>query len=120
MRKAPTLSAKHLTAAGACPEQVKLFRKTFPKGAPLTLASARKARKAGLDLSWCANLLDDSARKEYDRVDAPAWEKYQQVSAPARKKYQRADAAAWEEYLRAIAAALVKGLQDTFNRRGDA
>jgi hypothetical protein len=42
---------------GACGSQHELFRKTFPDGAPVTMAAARKARKAGLDVLWLANLL---------------------------------------------------------------
>lgn len=42
---------------GACPSQRRLFRKVFPDGAPVTLAAARKAEKAGLAVTWAAYLL---------------------------------------------------------------
>ena len=40
------ITLKHLR--GACPDQRRLFRRTFPKGAPITKAAVNKALKAGL------------------------------------------------------------------------
>lgn len=88
------LTADHLTAAGACPEQVALFRQVFPDGAPLTPDALATAREAGLDVGWCVVLLD----------------------APAREAYRRATAPAEEAHYRAIAPALLAGLVATFTR----
>lgn len=46
------LMSRHLKLLGACSVSVKDFRKLFPKGAPLTKTSVRKARKGGLKLVW--------------------------------------------------------------------
>jgi hypothetical protein len=41
---------RHLKLLGACDTED--FRKLFPKGAPLTKTSVKKARKVGLELGW--------------------------------------------------------------------
>ena len=54
---------------GACPEQRALFRRVFPKGAPVDEATALKAVAAGLDVYWlAARLLPAPARKAYDEA----------------------------------------------------
>lgn len=46
------LTARRLRALGACLSERQLFDEVFPKGAPLTKASIRKARKANMNLAW--------------------------------------------------------------------
>jgi hypothetical protein len=68
---------KTITASmlkGACANQRALFKATFPDGASVTVASARKARRAGLDVLWLADLLPAPLDAEYlakrDALDA--------------------------------------------------
>ena len=79
-----------LEKAGACREQVNLFRKLAPDGLAPTLKNFRLCRKAGLDVLWAANLLSAPARAEYDKVCAPARAEYDKVCAPALIKALRA------------------------------
>ena len=64
---------------GACEDQRKLFRKVFPDGAPITVAAARKAQKAGLDVLWLVNILPSPLYAEYlakcKPLDAEYWAK---------------------------------------------
>jgi hypothetical protein len=50
---------------GACRSQRALFRKAFPEGAPVTMSAARKAKEAGLDVLWLANLLPKPLDDDY-------------------------------------------------------
>jgi hypothetical protein len=50
---------------GACRSQRALFRKTFPGGTPVTMAAARKAQKAGLDVLWLAEILPNPLYADY-------------------------------------------------------
>lgn len=96
----------------ACPEQVKLFKLTFPDGAQLTLENLQAAAKAGLDVDWFAMLiLRGKARDAYYQATAPAREAYEQAEALAEEAYQqakaqaRATSQAWDAYLQAEAQA---------------
>jgi hypothetical protein len=115
MRK--TLNYHCLEALDACTEQVALFRKTF--GAGDIFVSTRdmvKARAAGLSWQWLANTLSASARAEYDRVRASAYDKacasalaeYDKACAPAWAEYNEACAPAWAEYNKVRASALAE------------
>src|SRR3990172_6840909 len=73
----------------ACADQVALFKKVFPKGAPLTTKAVETALKRGLSVSWLSTLLSLSAWAEYKRVTAPAWAEYERVTAPASAEYKR-------------------------------
>jgi hypothetical protein len=69
------LTWTYLRKLGACRKDVRAFRKSWPKGAPVTMASIRKARKLGLGVDWLAIKLDnakvDALWAEYDaKVDA--------------------------------------------------
>lgn len=46
------LTARRLRALGACLSERQLFDEVFPKGAPLTKASIKRARKANMNLPW--------------------------------------------------------------------
>ena len=50
---------------GACHYQRKLFRKTFPDGAPITMVAARKAQKAGLNILWLLEILPNPMYDAY-------------------------------------------------------
>ena len=69
------ITAKLLLSARACPEQVKLFRQTFPlAGAEPTQDNLALARSVGLDFNWCTRLLppalDAEFRSRQDALDA--------------------------------------------------
>ena len=48
------ITQEMLADMGACEDHVRLFSRTFPRGAAVTLGNIEKARAAGLDLSWLA------------------------------------------------------------------
>lgn len=49
------VTAKMLTSRGACPGQVRLFRKTFGSGqVEVTTENVSKAIQTGLEVSWLA------------------------------------------------------------------
>ena len=92
--KTETVRIKDLE--GACLDQVRLFAKTFPGGAELTLANCKRAAEARLDLDWAAkNLLTAPALKAYNEATAPALKAYDEARAPARKAYDEARAPAF-------------------------
>ena len=88
------ITAELLEKNKACPEQVVLFRKTFPADAPLTMEAFEKAREAGLHVWWLEKLIPDAARAEYERVTDAAMAEYRRVTAPAWAEYQRVKAPA--------------------------
>ena len=105
-RRRPILTAAHLRAAGACREQVALFRRTFPgDGAALTLANLKRARAAGLDVDWCRALMDAPAQTEYERALTSARAEHTRAVASARAEYERAVASARAEHTRAFTSA---------------
>ena len=97
MKTKPRLiTARLLRAHGACADQVRIFRKTFPEGTPVTLSACRKAAKAGLLLDWAAdNLLSAAAWKVYNEARAAAWKVYNEARAAAHQVCDEAKAAAW-------------------------
>ena len=100
MKLPQRITAEWLIKNGAC--DVDRFRHLFPRGAAVTIANAKKAIDAGLDVYWLLERLPRSARAEYDRVAAPALAEYDRVAAPARAEYEKAIAAAlvkvWDEW----------------------
>ena len=79
-----TISVKRLEAAGACSDQVRLFRDTFgDKPVRLTPENWAKAGEVGLDRSWLDRFLKGPARAEYERVRDAAWAEYERVCDPA-------------------------------------
>jgi len=59
------LTAARLRAAGARRSQLRIFRKAWPDGAPVTAAAMRKARKLGLDVRRFVRLFPPLMRAEY-------------------------------------------------------
>lgn len=74
---------------GACREQRELFKSTFPDGAPVTVAATRKARKAGLDVSWLVRLLPSPLYKQYWDAIAPLDKQYQDARDKLLVSYLR-------------------------------
>jgi hypothetical protein len=116
------ITVEMLKAHKACSDQVELFERVFPRGAPVSMRSFAKARKAGLDTRWTAHLLRAPALAEYKKARAPAWAEYEKVRdaalaeyekacAPALAEYEKVRAPAWAEYEKVRDAALVAALR---------
>ena len=94
-----------LRAAGACCDQLPLFRRKFGNSVEVTVQLAESVASE-FDWDWAArNLLKAPAWAEYDRVTAPARAEYDRVTAAARAECDRVRAAARAEYDRVRAAA---------------
>jgi hypothetical protein len=83
---------------GACNDQRKLFRKTFPDGAPVTLAAARKALKAGLAVFWMCTLLPKSLYDEYYAKCKPLDYEYYAKCKPLDDEYYAKRKPLYDEY----------------------
>ena len=95
-----------LVSVDACPKQVELFDKTFPRSAVVTLANCRKAAAAGLDFGFAANhFLSGPQHKAYNEATAAAYKAYDEAIAADYKAYNEARAAAYKAYNEATAAA---------------
>ena len=73
---------------GACGDQKKLFGKLFPGGAPVTIAAARKASKAGLDVLWLVNILPKPLLDEYEAKCKPLFDEYYAKCKPLLDEYE--------------------------------
>ena len=78
------ITATWLKENGAC--DVDGFRKLFPRGAAVTVANAKKAIDAGLDVRWLIERLPRSARAEYDKARAAALAEYNKATTTALVK----------------------------------
>ena len=94
-----------LKREGACPDQRKLFRKLYPRGANTTVASLRRAAEAGLSITWLERFIPAPARKAYYEATAPAQKAYDEAMTAAQKAYYEATAPAWKVYYEAIVPA---------------
>jgi cell division septum initiation protein DivIVA len=105
MKASRIITAARREKAGACADQVALFRETFGARVAVTVP-AMEAVANLFDWEWAAqHLLSAAARAEYARARAPAWAEYERVTAAALAEYERVTAAAWAEYERVRAAA---------------
>ncbi len=83
------ITITQLKRAGACRDQVELFRTTFGTSVTVTRALCL-AHAEKFDWDWgAAHLLRPSMRAEYDRLRAPAQAKYERVRAAAGAEYDR-------------------------------
>ncbi len=99
------LTLQQLKAAGACREQVVLFRRYFGLGGAVTLKRCLD-HASEFDWNWAANnLLSPTQRAEYERIEASALAEYRRIEAPALAEYERVQAPAWAEYWRIEALA---------------
>ena len=128
-----TISAKRLEAAGACKDQVRLFRDTFgDKPVRLTPENWDKAGEVGLTRFWLERFLKkaaqtefirayetdraefywvrDAARAEFYRVCGAARAEFDRVCGAARAEFDRVCDAAQAEYNRVRGAALLEAL----------
>jgi hypothetical protein len=94
---------------GACAEQLRIFRREWPKGAPVSARSAARAAKLGLDAAWVAKcLLSAPALAQYEAACATALAQYEAACAPALAQYEAACATALAQYEAACATALAQ------------
>ena len=101
------VTAKSLQDLHACPDQVDLFRSTFPRGTRVTRMALVKAAKAGLDVGWWAGkTLPAPLWAEYDRQVAPLWAEYERQQASLWAEYDRQQAPLLAEYERQRALVL--------------
>ena len=102
------ITTKLLKSKGACADQIRLFAKLFPAGAPLTVETAVSvADKFNWD--WAAEKLLSAdgcnayhaatkpARDAYDAAIKPALDAYYAAIKPARDAYSAARATAFAE-----------------------
>ena len=105
------ITADMLAKAGACKDQVAIFRSVAPDGLAPTLKNLRLCRKAGIDVMWASNLLSAAASAEYGKVCAAASAEYDKVCDPASAEYDKVCAPASAEYGKVRDAALIKALR---------
>ena len=104
------ITAKFLAEHDACPEQVALFRKTFPRDGSVTMKNLLKAVEAGLSIDWLDQFIPPERSKLYDETIAAARKLYAAAIAPANKLYNEAIAPANKLYNETIAPALSRAL----------
>jgi len=93
-----TISAKRLEAAGACSDQVRLFRDTFgDKLVKINAENWAKAGEVGLDRFWLTRFLKGPALAEYERVAGAAWAECERACDAAWAECERVRGAAWAE-----------------------
>ena len=101
------VTTRQLKVKDACPDQVSIFKKEWPKGVEITPKVLERAVELKLDLRWFGlEFLPRPAQEAYDKAEAPAREAYRKATAPAREAYDKATAIAWEAYHKAEATAL--------------
>jgi hypothetical protein len=107
MKTSRILKASTLVDLGACPKQVKLFRRLWGEQVRVTVPRMIKvADQFGWD--WGARHLltaTATAWQAYDAATASARQAYQAARAPAWQAYQAATATAWQAYDAARATA---------------
>ena len=95
-----TISAKRLEAAGACKDQVRLFRDTFgDKPVRLTPENWDKAGEVGLTRFWLERFLKKAAQAEFIRAYEPSRAEFYRVRDAAQAEYNRVRGAALLEAL---------------------
>ena len=101
-----TISAKQLEIAGACEDQVGLFRSEWgDEAVPLTKANWDRAGAIGLDRLWMRRFLSYAAQAEFDKVRYAARAECDKMRVAALDDYCKACAAALDAYDKACAAA---------------
>ena len=101
------ITIKWLKERGACKTQQKIFRKTFPGGAQLTLRNLEKASEAELYLGWLVNALAYDCRTAYDNERDAARQRLWSACLPVKEQmgYDKAHVDAFVEYEKECKAA---------------
>ena len=83
------ITVEMLKQIDACEDQVELFEQVFPKGAPVSMRSLVKAKKAGLDVFFANAFSTGQAWAEYEKVTGQAWAEYEKVGGQAWAEYRK-------------------------------
>jgi hypothetical protein len=93
------ITTRTLRALGACPDQVDLFGRLYPKGVRrITTTTVRRALHEGLDVGWLLSRLSPTLWAEYERQHAPILAEYDRQISPLLAEYNRQRAPIWAEY----------------------
>ena len=93
------ITVEWLRKFGACPGQVAIVEREWPRGIPVTVASARRAARL-LNVDWLINHLPHDLRDAYRRGRKPQLAAYDRGRKPLLTKYQRVLEPVWDEYKR--------------------
>jgi len=126
--KAPRITVEWLRQKKACASCVQKFERLWPNGAPVTLATWRKAEKTlcQCDIKWLEEQLSPKVKEEYEdaleqaheqykKDTSTAKKKYEKARAPHRKRHNDATAAMWEKF-----QTIKAGLWDKYGADADA
>ena len=82
------ITKRMLQAKGACPNQVAVFAKEWPRGATATLKNCKRAAKLGLDVHWVSkNLLPKKLDDAYEAQRKPLDDAYDAQRKPFYDAY---------------------------------
>ena len=71
------ITKRMLQAKGACPNQMAVFAKEWPRGATVTLKNCERAAKLGLNVHWVSkNLLPKNLNDAYEAQRKPLCDAY--------------------------------------------
>ena len=71
------ITKRMLQAKGACPNQIAVFAKEWPRGATVTLKNCERAAKLGLNVHWVSkNLLPKNLDDAYEAQRKPLYDAY--------------------------------------------
>src|SRR5712692_6756087 len=99
------LSLEKIRAALPCNSYMRLIKKEWPDGIPLTLKSAKRAIELNLDLVWAAlHLLPFHIHAKYEKSIRRTHAVRNKALAAAHTKYRKATAATEVAYMRTTAA----------------
>lgn len=106
-----TISAKRLEMAGACKDQVSLFRSEWgDKLVRLTQENWDRAQEIGLGRLWMYRFLGDAAGAEYHKACDAAWAECDKACDAALAEYSKVRDAVQAECDKVCAAALFAAL----------
>ena len=98
------LTYERLKQAGACRDQLALFKRKYGASVAVTVEAAIEAASE-FDWTWARRLLDEPAQAAYNAATAPARAAYGAARAPARAAYEAARSPARAAYNAAGASA---------------
>ena len=83
------ITKRTLQAKGACPTQVAVFAKEWPRGATVTLKNCKRAAKLGLNVHWVSkNLLPKNLDDAYVAQRKPLCDAYEAQRKPLCDAYE--------------------------------
>ena len=96
------ITKRTLQAKGACPNQVAVFAKEWPRGAMVTLKNCERAAKLGLNVHWVSkNLLPknlyDAYEARWQSLDNAYVTQWQSLDAAYEAQWKPLDDAYWAQ-----------------------